>query len=66
MIIAYFQDLGGRPSDKVRLGYLGAWVRIMAGAEMFIFTLSIPAVGPPILLFNGTSGSFLCDNSVGA
>jgi len=61
MIIAYFQDLGGR----LEWVYLGAWVRIMAGAEMFIFTPSIPAVGPPIL-FNGTSGYFLCDNSVGA
>jgi len=56
MIIACLQDLGGRSSDKARLGYLGAWVRIMAGAEMFIFTASIPAVLLPILVLNGTSG----------
>jgi hypothetical protein len=64
MIIACFQDLGRTSSDKARLGYLGAWVRIMAGVEMFIFTASISAVGPPILLFSGTSSYFFCDNAV--
>jgi len=44
--------------QSYRLGYLGAWVRIVAGAEMFIFTPSRPAVGPPILLLNGYLGLF--------
>ena len=37
----------------------------MAGAEMFIFTASIPAVGMPILVLNGTSGYSFGDNAVG-
>jgi hypothetical protein len=45
-------------SESYRPGYLGAWVRIVAGAEMFIFTPPIPAVGPSILLLIGYLGLF--------